>query len=102
MRKSILIMLGVLSLFSCTQEENAFLVDENSRTEVQELTAAEAQSKFARILSKAVSGSVEVRRFSRRGGRQNGVPRPAGRGCRCKTRSGQVHCRPRRRRAQRH
>ena len=56
-------MLGVLSLFSCTQEENAFLVDENSRTEVQELTAAEAQSKFARILSKAVSGSVEVRRF---------------------------------------
>lgn len=63
MRKSILLMLGVLSLFSCTQEENAFLVDENSRTEVQELTAAEAQSKFARILSKAVSGSVEVRRF---------------------------------------
>ena len=63
MRKSILLMLGVLSLFSCTQDENVFLVNESDEAKVQELTATEAQSKFARILSKAVSGSVEVRRF---------------------------------------
>lgn len=58
-----MLMLGVLSLFSCTQDENVFLVNESDKAKVQELTATEAQSKFARILSKAVSGSVEVRRF---------------------------------------
>ena len=63
MRKSVLLILGVLSLFSCIQNENTFFVNESDAAKVQELTVAEAQTRFAKILSKAVSGSVEVRCF---------------------------------------
>lgn len=38
-------------------------MNESDAAKVQELTVAEAQTRFAKILSKAVSGSVEVRCF---------------------------------------
>lgn len=64
MKKVLWTVACALFMFSCTQDDNLFVEENVENVPVQtELTTAEAQTKFAVILSKAVSNSEEVRSF---------------------------------------
>lgn len=64
MKKVLCTVACALFILSCTQDDNLFVEGNTVDVSVQpELTTAEAQTKFAIILSKAVSNSEEVRRF---------------------------------------
>ena len=64
MKKVLWTVACALFMFSCTQDNNLFVEENVENVPVQtELTTAEAQTKFAVILSKAVSNSEEVRSF---------------------------------------
>ena len=64
MRKVLYTVACALFMFSCTQDDNLFVEENAGDVPVQtELSTAEAQTKFAVILSKAVSNSEEVRSF---------------------------------------
>lgn len=64
MKKVLCTVACALFILSCTQDDNLFVEGNTVDVSVQpELTMAEAQTKFAIILSKAVSNSEEVRRF---------------------------------------
>lgn len=64
MRKVLCTVACALFMFSCTQDDNLFVEENAGDVPVQtELSTAEAQTKFAVILSKAVSNSEEVRSF---------------------------------------
>ncbi len=59
----IFIFASMFFMLACTQEESLRPADENVTSQTSELTTAEAQVRFAKLLSQAASGSVEVRRF---------------------------------------
>lgn len=61
MRKLFFIIASMFLMFACTQEEHNSLPTVNN--EVSTLSTSEAQVKFAKILSKAASDNIEVRRF---------------------------------------
>lgn len=55
-----------LLMFSCAQDDNLMIAEQKSEVSVQtSLTTVEAQTEFAKILSKALSGSEAVRSFLR-------------------------------------
>lgn len=55
-----------LFMFSCAQDDNLTIAEQKSEVSVQtSLTTVEAQTEFAKILSKALSGSEAVRSFLR-------------------------------------
>ncbi|TWJ17455.1 hypothetical protein JN06_00768 [Bacteroides zoogleoformans] len=59
----IFIFASMFFMFACTQEEGLRPADESVASQTSELTTAEAQVRFAKLLSQAASGSIEVRRF---------------------------------------
>lgn len=64
MKKLSAIFTSMFFMLACTQEtDNLVPADEKTTTQATELTTAEAQIKFAKLLSKAASESVEVRKF---------------------------------------
>lgn len=63
MKKLLLIFASAFLMFACTQEEGVLPENEGETPQVENLTTAEAQIRFAKLLSKAASGSTEVRRF---------------------------------------
>lgn len=63
MKKLLLIFASAFLMFACTQEEGVLPENEGETPQVENLTTAEAQIRFAKLLSKAASGSAEVRRF---------------------------------------
>lgn len=62
MRNLVLIIASMFIMLACTQEESVLPVKE-SANDASALTTAEAQLKFAKILSAAASKNVEVRKF---------------------------------------
>ena len=67
MKKVLCTVACALLMFSCTQDDNLFVEENPVDVPIQvELTTAEAQTKFAKILSKAVAESEEVRQFIRK------------------------------------
>ena len=62
MKKILFALISVFLMFSCSQEEEFNPIEKNQK-EFPTLTTAEAQLKFAKILSQAASNSVEVRSF---------------------------------------
>lgn len=64
MKKFFIIFASMFFMFACTQEEDNLLpANDKAVVETSELTTAEAQIRFAKLLSKAASSSVEVRKF---------------------------------------
>lgn len=64
MRKLFIIFTSMFFMFACTQEKDSLLSEnEKATAQIPELTTAEAQMKFAKLLSQAASNSVEVRKF---------------------------------------
>lgn len=64
MKKLSIIFASMFFILACTQEtDNLVPTNEETTTQVTELTTAEAQIRFAKLLSQAASGSVEVRKF---------------------------------------
>lgn len=64
MKKFFIIFASMFFMFACTQEEDNLLpANDKTVVETSELTTAEAQIRFAKLLSKAASSSVEVRKF---------------------------------------
>ena len=64
MKKLFIIFASMFFMFACTQEEDNFLSEnEKATAQIPELTTAEAQLKFAKLLSQAASNNVEVRKF---------------------------------------
>lgn len=64
MKKFFIIFASMFFMFACTQEEvNLLPANDKAVVETSELTTAEAQIRFAKLLSKAASSSVEVRKF---------------------------------------
>lgn len=61
MKKFLFVLASAFFMLSCSQEE--FTSIENNPQGVPELTIAQTQLKFAKLLSKAASSSIEVRRF---------------------------------------
>lgn len=61
MKKFLFVLVSTFFMLSCSQEE--FIPIEESQKEVSELTTAQAQLKFAKILSQATSNSSEIRQF---------------------------------------
>lgn len=67
MKKVLCTVACALLMFSCTQDDNLFVGENSVDVPVKvELTTAEAQTKFAEILSKAVAESEELRQFIRK------------------------------------
>ena len=63
MKKTLLTVACALFMFSCAQDDELFIEETTDMPVQTQLTTAEAQTKFAKILSKAVSNSEDVRRF---------------------------------------
>lgn len=64
MKKLFVIFASMFFMLACTQEtDNLVPTDEKTTTQATELTTAEAQIRFAKLLSQAASGSAEVRKF---------------------------------------
>ena len=64
MKKLFIIFASMFFMFACTQEKDSLLSEnEKATAQIPELTTAEAQMKFAKLLSQAASNSVEVRKF---------------------------------------
>lgn len=63
MKKLFFIFATMFFMFACTQEEENLPTNEKSNAQTSELSTAEAQIRFAKLLSQAASSSVEVRRF---------------------------------------
>lgn len=63
MKKLFFIFASMFFMFACTQEEENLPTNEKSNAQTSELSTAEAQVRFAKLLSQAASSSVEVRRF---------------------------------------
>lgn len=64
MKKLFFIFASIFFMFACTQEEDNLLpTNKDANTRALELTTADAQTRFAKLLSKAASSSIEVRQF---------------------------------------
>ncbi|MCR6504397.1 hypothetical protein [Bacteroides muris (ex Fokt et al. 2023)] len=64
MKKLLFIFASMFFMFACTQEEENLLpTNEKATAETSKLNTAEAQLRFAKLLSQAASSSVEVRNF---------------------------------------
>lgn len=61
MKKILFVLASTFFMLSCSQEE--IVPIENNQQGASELTTAQAQLNFAKLLSKAASSSIEVRRF---------------------------------------
>lgn len=62
MKKLLFVLASAFLMLSCSQEEEVIPIGNNQK-ELPELTTAQAQLKFAKLLSKAASNSIEVRKF---------------------------------------
>ncbi|WP_455668921.1 hypothetical protein [Phocaeicola sp.] len=62
MKKFLFVLASTFFMLSCSQEEVSTSI-ENNQKELPELTTAQAQLKFAKLLSQAASNSIEVRSF---------------------------------------
>lgn len=62
MKKFLFVLVSTIFMLSCSQEEVTNLT-ENDQKGLPELTTAQAQLKFAKLLSQAASNSIEVRNF---------------------------------------
>lgn len=72
MKQLFIIFASMFFMFACTQEEDNLLSEnEKATAQIPELTTAEAQMKFAKLLSQAASNSVEVRKFLKMKQRSN-------------------------------
>ena len=62
MKKVLLMLASAFFMFSCSQEEGTSPINENTSNSPVSATA-DAQLKFAKLLSQAASSNVEVRSF---------------------------------------
>ena len=62
MKKILLMLAGVFFMFSCSQEEESLPVNENAGDSSVSATA-DAQLRFAKLVSQAASRNIEVRNF---------------------------------------
>ena len=62
MKKILLMLASAFFMFSCSQEEGTSPINENT-SNLPVSATADAQLKFAKLLSQAASGSIEVRNF---------------------------------------
>ncbi len=63
MKKIIMILASAICMFSCSQNDEIVTQSKESVETVTRLSSGEAQQNFAKILSKAVYNSAEVRSF---------------------------------------
>ena len=62
MKKILLMLASAFFMFSCSQEEGTSPINENT-SNLPVSATADTQLKFAKLLSQAASGSIEVRNF---------------------------------------
>lgn len=62
MKKILLMLASAFFMFSCSQEEGTSPINENT-SNLPVSATADAQLKFAKLLSQAASSSIEVRNF---------------------------------------